>query len=210
MRRIVIGIAGGTGSGKSTITKRLLKMTGYDKAINLKQDDYYKDQGHLNLEQREKTNYDQPEAFDVELLVDHLKKLKEGKAVEIPQYDFEKHTRKPHGIKLDPREIIIIEGTLILAIESIRDLIDIRIYVDTDCDVRILRRIKRDMMERGRSLDSVIDQYYATVKPAHIFYVEPSKRFADIIMPEGGNNEIALGLVQSKINSIIKDNEKSY
>lgn len=210
MRRIVIGIAGGTGSGKSTITKRLLEMTGYDKAIYLKQDDYYKDQGHLNLEQREKTNYDQPEAFDVELLVDHLKKLKEGKAVEVPQYDFEKHTRKPHGIKLDPREIIIIEGTLILAIESIRDLIDIRIYVDTDCDVRILRRIKRDMMERGRSLDSVIDQYYATVKPAHIFYVEPSKRFADIIMPEGGNNEIALGLVQSKINSIIKDNEKSY
>lgn len=209
MKRIVIGIAGGSGSGKSTVANRIFEMSGSDHALLLKQDDYYKDQSHLSEEERKETNYDQPGALDLDLFVKHIEMLKEGEGIDIPQYDFEKHTRKKEGIHLDPKEIILVEGILIFADKVVRDLLDIKIFVDTDCDVRVLRRIKRDMVERGRTLDSVIDQYYKTVRPAHIEFVEPSKRFADLIIPEGGNNEVAIALIDSKIKSIIKSNKIS-
>lgn len=203
-RPILIGIAGGTGSGKSTVTKEIFKTISDDNVIVIEQDSYYKDQSHLSFEQRIDTNYDHPDAFDNKLLIKHLSELLEGKVIEKPIYDFENHNRKKETIRVEPKDIIILEGILILFEKEIRDLLDIKIFVDTDSDVRIIRRILRDMKDRGRTLDSVIVQYMGTVRPAHLQFVEPTKRYADIIIPEGGYNKVAIDIIVAKINEIIK------
>ena len=203
-RPILIGIAGGTGSGKSTVTNEIAKNITESNIAIIEQDSYYKAQDHLSYDDRVKTNYDHPFAFDNELLVSHLKDILKGKAIDKPIYDFENHNRKNETIKVEARDIVILEGILILSEKDIRDLLDIKIFVDTDADVRVLRRILRDIKERGRSLDSIILQYINTVRPAHLQFVEQSKRYADIIIPEGGHNKVAIDIILAKINEIIK------
>lgn len=204
-RSILIGITGGTGSGKSTVAKEIYKSIEETNVVVIEQDSYYKSQSNLTFEERKNTNYDHPFAFDNNLLIEHLNKLLKGLPIEKPIYDFEKHNRKKETIKVWPKEIIILEGLLILDDERIRDLLDIKIFVDTDSDVRVIRRINRDIKERGRSLDSVIEQYMKTVRPAHMQFVEPSKKYADIIIPEGGYNKVAIDIMVTKIKSIIDD-----
>ena len=201
---ILIGIAGGTGSGKSTITKEIFKSINDNNIAIIEQDSYYKDQSDLSYEERVKTNYDHPDAFDNELLIKHLKDLANGKSINKPIYDFENHNRKKETIVVEPKDIIILEGILILFEEEIRELQEIKIFVDTDSDVRVIRRILRDIRDRGRTLDSVINQYMSTVRPAHLQFVEPTKRYADIIIPEGGYNKVAIDIIVAKINEIIK------
>lgn len=201
---IVVGIAGGTGSGKSTITSSL-KEKLKDTVVVIEQDSYYKDQSSLPFEERIKTNYDHPFAFDNDLLVEHVLSLKAQKSIEKPIYDFETHNRKKETILVEPCDVIIVEGILILYEEAVRDLLDIKIFVDTDSDVRIIRRILRDIKERGRTLDSVIMQYLNTVRPSHLQFIEPSKRYADIIVPEGGYNQVAIDMIHARIKSIIND-----
>lgn len=201
---IVVGIAGGTGSGKSTITSSL-KEKLRDSVVVIEQDSYYKDQSTLPFEERIKTNYDHPFAFDNDLLVEHVLSLKGQKSIEKPIYDFETHNRKKETILVEPCDVIIVEGILILYEEAVRDLLDIKIFVDTDSDVRIIRRILRDIKERGRTLDSVIMQYLNTVRPSHLQFIEPSKRYADIIVPEGGYNKVAIDMIYARIQSIIND-----
>lgn len=208
MRPILIGLCGGSGSGKSTVTEQLYAKTGSERCTVIRQDNYYKDQSHLSFEDRQKTNYDHPFAFDNDLFIEHLKMLREGKGIDMPGYDFSVHNRKKESVRLEPKDIILIEGILLFSEPRILDLLDMRIFVDTDSDVRILRRIKRDMKERARSLDSVIDQYMATVRPAHLQFVEPSKRYADIIVPEGGYNKVAVDLIQTKVDYILEGRKK--
>ncbi|EFI42435.1 MULTISPECIES: uridine kinase [Peptoniphilus] len=202
---IIIGIAGGSGSGKSTVTNELKAMLDDNKVVIIEQDSYYKDQSALPFEQRVKTNYDHPFAFDNDLLIEHLKKFKNNESIEKPIYDFEVHNRKEETKIIEPKEVIILEGILILSEKEIRDLLDIKIFVDTDSDVRIIRRILRDIKERGRSLESVILQYMSTVRPANMQFVEPSKKYADIIIPEGGYNKVAIDLIYSKIKSFLDE-----
>ena len=203
-RPLLIGITGGTGSGKSTVSKEIFKSIHEKKIVIIEQDSYYKDQSNLTFEERVKTNYDHPFAFDNELFVKHLKDLMNNKPIEKPIYDFEKHTRKKETITVEPKDIIIVEGILLLFEEEIRNLLDIKVFVDTDSDVRIIRRILRDIKDRGRTLDSVILQYMETVRPAHLQFIEPTKRYADIIIPEGGYNKVAIDIIVAKINSILK------
>lgn len=204
---ILIGITGGTGSGKSTVSKEIFKTVPEKDIVVIEQDSYYKDQSDLSYNERIKTNYDHPSAFDNVLLVEHLKKLVEGKSIQKPIYDFEKHNRKEETIKVEPKKIIILEGILVLYEKEVRDLLDIKIFVDTDSDVRVIRRILRDIKDRGRTLDSVILQYMETVRPAHLQFIEPSKRYADINIPEGGYNKVAIDLIVQKIKSILSENE---
>ncbi len=201
---ILIGIAGGTGSGKSTVTKEIFKEIKEDKITIIEEDSYYKEQSDISFEDRVKTNYDHPDAFDNELLKKHLSDLLNGKSIEKPIYDFENHNRKAETLTVEPKDIIILEGILIFFEKEIRDLLDIKIFVDTDSDVRVIRRILRDIKDRGRTLDSVILQYMSTVRPAHLQFIEPTKRYADIIIPEGGFNKVAIDLIVTKINEIIK------
>lgn len=201
---ILIGITGGTGSGKSTIADALYSNFSKDRITMIQQDMYYKDQSHLSMEERVKTNYDHPMAFDNDLLVEHLQKLIRGEAIEKPRYDFTIHNRAKDTTTVEPREIIIVEGILILEDERIRDLLDIKVYVDTDADIRILRRLVRDIDERGRTVESVIDQYLKMVRPMHMEFTEPTKRYADIIIPEGGHNYVAIDILMAKIRDILK------
>lgn len=205
---ILIGITGGTGSGKSTVSKEILKKIKDTDICIIQQDSYYKDQSHLSFDERVNTNYDHPFAFDNDLLIEHLKKLLDNKSIEKPIYDFNTHTRKKETIKVNPKKIIILEGILILSEKEIRDLLDIKVFVDTDADVRVIRRIMRDIKNRGRTLDSVVNQYMSTVRPAHLQFVEPSKKYADIIIPEGGYNKVAVDIIVSKIKSIIEEHDK--
>jgi len=202
-RAVVIGITGGTGSGKSTVAKAIFKSIPEDNILILKQDAYYKKQSHLSMEEKIKTNYDHPLAFDTDLLIDHLKLLLDYKAIEKPIYDFSIHDRRQETVYVEPREVIVLEGIMILEDKRLRDLLDIKIFVDTDSDVRILRRIKRDIRDRGRTLESVISQYLATVKPAHSQFIEPTKKYADIIIPEGGYNRVAIDIMVAKVRSMV-------
>ena len=206
-RPVVIGITGGTGSGKSTIAREICRSFDKNCIAMIEQDCYYKDQSHLTLEERVKTNYDHPHAFDTELLVKHLKDLIDGKPIEKPQYDFEIHNRKVETIPVDPREIIIVEGLLVLEDESLRDMLDIKIYVDTDADVRFIRRMLRDIKERGRTVDSVITQYLTVVKQMHEQFTENTKKYADIIIPEGGHNKVAIDVIKGNIHQILAREE---
>ncbi|WP_277261687.1 uridine kinase [Peptoniphilus lacrimalis] len=203
-KTLLIGISGGTGSGKSTVTKKLVELIKEENVAVIEEDSYYKDQSNISFEERVKTNYDHPFAFDNKLLIEHLKDLKSGKSIDKPLYDFELHNRKKETLLVEAKEVVILEGILILSEEEIRDLLDIKVFVDTDSDVRIIRRILRDIKERGRSLDSVIYQYMKTVRPAHLQFIEPSKKYADIIIPEGGYNDVAIDLIYQKIKSIIE------
>ena len=203
---VIIGIAGGSASGKTSIAKQLYDyFKGHHKVKILKQDDYYKDQSHLSFEERAKTNYDHPFAFDTDLLVEHLKKLKKKERIEKPTYDYTLHTRSSVTEVIEKRDVIILEGIFVLAEPSIRELCDILVYVDTDSDIRFIRRLKRDIEERGRSLQSVCDQYLTTVRPMHEQFIEPSKKYAHIIIPEGGSNLVAVDLLTTKIKSIVDD-----
>jgi uridine kinase len=204
---ITIGIAGGTGSGKTTITHQLMRRFG-DNVSVIYHDNYYKAHDDITYEQRTKLNYDCPDAFDTDLLVRDLSALRRGESVDCPVYDYTVHNRSKKTITVKAAPVIIIEGILILQSKELRDLMDIKIFVDTDADVRILRRIVRDVRDRGRSLESVVNQYLGTVKPMHEMYVEPSKRFADIIIPEGGHNLVAVGMLIERINAHCANWEK--
>ena len=195
MDTILIGIAGGTGSGKTTLANNLVNYFGRDEVSILRHDNYYKRHDELTYEERTRLNYDHPDAFDTELLCDHIRQLKAGKPVEMPVYDYTIHNRSDQTTLVLPNPVIILEGIMIFAEPALVDLMDFRIFVDTDADERILRRILRDVKQRGRSLDSVIDQYLTTVKPMHEQFVEPSKRRAHIIIPEGGRNEAAMQVI---------------
>lgn len=203
-RRISIGITGGTGSGKSTIAREIYKQFDDTCIAMLEQDSYYKDQSNLSFEERIKTNYDHPDAFDTALLVEHLNLLMEGQAIEKPIYNFEIHNRMQQTVLVQPKEIIIVEGILVLQEKILRDMLDIKIYVDTDADVRFIRRLVRDINERGRTTDSVINQYLNVVKPMHEQFTEPTKRHADIIIPEGGHNKVAIDIITSNIRQSLQ------
>lgn len=200
----VIGIVGGSGSGKTTVTKRIIEELTKEKVVLIEQDYYYKDQSHMTMEERIKTNYDHPDAFDNELLCSQLADLIAGKTVEMPRYDYVNHTRSSEIVVQKPQDIIIVEGLFGLYSKQIRDFLDIKIFVDTPSDIRILRRLLRDMNERGRSVDSVINQYLTSVRPMHEQYIQPSKQYADIIIPDGGYNDIAVDILITKIKSILE------
>lgn len=198
---IIIGIAGGSGSGKSTFTNKLKDLYG-DRITVLYHDNYYRRNDHLTLEERRKINYDDPEALETDLLVDHLRKLKEGEPIQCPTYDYSKHNRKEEVLEVKPNRIVVVEGILALQNPELRDLFDIKIYVEADADERILRRVSRDVKERGRDLDGIIDQYLTTVKPMHYIYVEPTRALADIVI-NSGRNEVAFDLVKTKIDQLL-------
>ncbi|HGF7638604.1 TPA: uridine kinase [Enterococcus faecium] len=200
---IIIGVTGGSGSGKTSVSRAIFNNFPDHSIMMLEQDSYYKDQSHLNFEERLNTNYDHPFAFDNDLLIQHVGDLLNYKAIEKPVYDYVAHTRSQATIIQEPKEVIILEGILILEDERLRDLMDIKVYVDTDDDIRIIRRIKRDMEERGRTLDSVIEQYLTVVKPMYHQFIEPTKRYADIIVPEGGENHVAIDLITTKVASFL-------
>ena len=201
---VVIGVAGGTGSGKSTLVKRLQEAFKNDDVATICHDFYYKAHPELTYEERTKLNYDHPDAFDTLLMVEHIKALKEGKAVECPTYSFVEHNRTDETLHVEPSKVIIVDGILIFENEELRNIMDIKVYVDTDADVRLARRILRDVRERGRSMESVISQYTTTVKPMHEQFVEPSKRYADVIIPEGGFNSVAVSMLIQNIRSIVE------
>jgi uridine kinase len=206
-KSVIIGIAGGTASGKTSLAKRLAKTYGRSSSVLIiRQDDYYKDQRHMTMDERLKVNYDHPLAFDNDLLAQHLRDLSTGKAIQKPTYDFAQYTRTEAVELVKPAEVIVIEGLFILEDELLRSLCDIKLFVDTPADVRFIRRLKRDVRDRGRSMDLVIDQYLTTVRVMHDTFIEPSKRYADVIVPEGGKNEVAVDLLTTKINSIIQSN----
>lgn len=204
MKTLIIGIAGGTGSGKTTLAEKLARIFGNDVAI-IKHDSYYKRQDGLSLADRAKQNYDHPNSFDTELMVEHIKKLKAGESIFCPVYDYSLHNRSDKTERIEPKRVIITEGIMILESSELRSLMDIRIFVDTDADVRIIRRIMRDVKERGRTLDSVVGQYLTTVKPMHEQFVEPSKKYADVIVPEGGNNAVALEMLATRIKEELRN-----
>ena len=204
MEHLVIGICGGTGSGKTTLAKRIFKKFKED-SVHLSMDCYYKDNALLSFEERSKINYDHPKAFDSDLLISHIKDLKEDKSIMHPTYDFTNHRRGDKWEQIDSKKIIIVEGILLFENKALVDLLDIKIFVDTDADVRIIRRILRDVKDRGRTLDSVVNQYLTTVKPMHERFVEPSKRVADVIVPEGGHNNVAVDMIIGTIRKKIED-----
>lgn len=193
---LTIGIAGGTGSGKTTVARAVIDRLGADKVTFISQDNYYKDHPHLTMAEREKINYDHPLVFENELLIEHLKQLSAGQPAEAPVYDFTTHSRFANKtVMLAPCKIVVVEGLHVLSDENLREMIDIKVFVDTDPDVRILRRVLRDIEERGRSIHSIHDQYLKTVKPMHEAFIEPSKKYADLIIPQGGENEVGIELL---------------
>ena len=203
---ILIGIAGGSGSGKTLVSNTVLSLLGSDRILIIEQDSYYRDLSHLNIEERRHHNFDHPDAFDRDLLISHLVDLKNGKTIQQPQYDYIHHARMQEQKTIEPQPIVILEGILILEDPGLRELMDIKVYVDTDADIRLIRRIRRDVKKRGRTLDSVLEQYETFVQPMHLQFVEPSKRYADIIIPEGGKNLVAIDLLVTKIRALLSPN----
>lgn len=200
---LVIGIAGGSGSGKTTVSKEISKRLPADRVLILTEDAYYNDNSALSMDERKKINYDHPNAYDTDLLIEQLQDLLDGKAIELPTYNFNILSRAKDTIHVEPADIIILEGILVLASEELRKFMDIKLFVDSDDDIRFIRRLQRDTQERGRSIDWIISQYLATVKPSYNQFVEPSKKYADIIIPQGGENQVAIDMVSSKLLSII-------
>jgi len=196
---LVVGIAGGTGSGKTTVAAKLAAAMPPGRCITIEHDAYYRDQGHLPPAERAGINYDHPSSLESELLAEHLRWLRAGRAVDIPIYDFSSHTRRPETRRIPPSRVIIVEGILVFTEPALREQLDIKIFVDTDADIRLIRRIRRDLEQRGRTFQSVRDQYYATVRPMHLEHVEPSKRWADLIVPEGGDNKVALDVMLGQL-----------
>ncbi len=202
MKTTVIGVAGGSGSGKTTIAQNIVQMIGRDRVAWVQHDSYYRHRPELSFEERSGQNYDHPRSLETELMVEHVKTLMGGKEVKIPSYDFANHLRSEIVNSVEPAQIILLEGILIFAEPALLELMDIKIYVDTDADVRFIRRLKRDMEERGRTQESVVEQYMTTVRPMHLQFVEPSKRKADVIIPEGGQNHVAMDMVVALLESV--------
>jgi uridine kinase len=207
MESVVIGVAGGTGSGKTTVAREILRRAGTDQISLIQHDAYYKDLSGLPPAQRAMQNFDHPDALDNALLIAHLQELKAGRPIPIPVYDFTTHTRTNETRRIEPRRVILVEGILIFADEELRRLMDVKIYVDTDGDIRFIRRLQRDIADRGRTMESVIRQYLATVRPMHQEFVEPSKRYADVIIPEGGFNEVAMEMISARIRALLGSGE---
>ena len=201
-KTLVIGVAGGSGSGKTTVVRRIVENIGDSQVIVLEHDRYYRDRNDLRLEERAALNYDHPDSLETDLLVQHVEALRDGRAVDVPMYDFARHARKPSTERVAPRRAIIVEGILIYTDAALRRLMDVKVFVDTDDDTRFIRRLQRDISERGRTVQSVIDQYLSTVKPMHLEFVEPSKRYADIILPQGGHNAVAVDMLMTLIRSL--------
>lgn len=202
---IIIGVTGGSGSGKTSVSRAILANFPNAKIAMIEHDSYYKDQSHLTFEERVTINYDHPLAFETDLLINHLKELIADRPVDIPIYDYIQHTRSEKSYRQEPQDVFIVEGILVLEDQRLRDLMDIKLFVDTDDDIRIIRRIKRDMQERGRSLDSIIEQYTRVVKPMYHQFIEPTKRYADIVVPEGVSNLVAIDLINTKVASILNE-----
>jgi uridine kinase len=201
---LVIGIAGGSGSGKTTVAQAILQRVGPDRIAFLQHDSYYKDLSGLPPTQRAEVNFDHPNSLETELLIEHIATLREGKPVEVPIYDFSTHSRTAATFTVQPRRVILVEGILIFTEAALRELFDVKIFVDTDSDLRLIRRLERDIAERGRTAQSVIKQYQTTVRPMHLEFVEPSKRYADVIIPEGGFNTAALDMVVARVDALLK------
>jgi uridine kinase len=202
-RPLIIGICGGTGSGKTTITSRIIDAISEANVLVLEQDNYYKAFAELSFEERTKQNFDHPESMDTALMAEHVRRLREGQSIDRPTYDFANYRRLDATVRVAPRPAIIIEGILIFESRALRDLMDVKIFVDTDADLRFIRRLVRDIRDRGRTMESVVEQYMKTVRPMHLEFVEPSKRYADVIIPEGGHNEVGIDLVIQKIRSLV-------
>ncbi len=202
MSSFVIGVAGGSGSGKTTVVRRIVDSLGLDQVTWLDHDRYYRDRNDLRLEERAALNYDHPDALETDLMVQHVRALKAGHAVDVPQYDFTRHARLAETNTFQPRRALIVEGILVFTDAALRELMDIKVFVDTDSDTRFIRRLQRDVAERGRTMDAVIDQYQHTVKPMHFEFVEPSKRYADVIIPLGGHNTVAVDLLLTMLRSV--------
>lgn len=205
MKPLVIGVAGGTGSGKTTVASRILDRVGAEHITYIAHDAYYRDLSHLPERLRAQVNFDHPDALETELLVEHLKRLRDEEPVEIPIYDFTTHTRTDRTQRVEVASVVIVEGILVFVEPDLRNLFDVKIYIDTDADVRFIRRLRRDIEERGRSVESVCEQYLSTVRPMHLEFVEPSKRYADVIIPEGGFNEVAIGMVAARIKDMLAE-----
>ena len=206
---LVIGIAGGSGSGKTTVSQAIMQRAGRDNAVYIQHDSYYKDLSDLPPAQRATTNFDHPNSLETELMVEHVRQLKAGHPVEVPSYDFTTHTRRKESHRVEPRPVVIVEGILLFTEPRMRELCDLKLFVDTDADIRFIRRLERDLSERGRSLESVIQQYQATVRPMHLEFVEPSKRYADLIVPEGGYNQVAMDVFMARIESKLREFKQS-
>ena len=204
-RPYIVGIAGGTGSGKTTVAHKLASAMPPGRCVTIEHDAYYRDQGHLPPDERDAINYDHPEALESSLLALHLRELRNGRTVEVPIYDFATHTRCRETRSVPAARVIIVEGILVFTEAALREQMDIKIFVDTDADIRLMRRIRRDLEQRGRTFQSVHDQYYATVRPMHLEHVEPSKRWADLILPEGGDNRIALDILMGQLWRAVND-----
>ena len=202
MAPFVIGVAGGSGSGKTTVVRRIVDSLGPEQVTWLDHDRYYRDRNDLRLEERAALNYDHPDALETDLMVEHVRMLKAGQAIEAPQYDFTRHARLAQTDEFLSRRALIVEGILVFTDAALRELMDLKVFVDTDSDTRFIRRLQRDVAERGRTMDSVIDQYQSTVKPMHLEFVEPSKRYADVIIPLGGHNTVAVDLVLTMLRSV--------
>jgi uridine kinase len=205
MRPIVIGVAGGTGSGKTTVASRILERVGAQHIAYIAHDAYYRDLRHLPDRLRAQVNFDHPDALETELMIEHLRRLRAGQPVEIPIYDFTTHMRTNRTQRVEVAAVVIVEGILVFVEPELRELFDVKIYIDTDADVRFIRRLRRDIKDRGRSVESVCQQYLSTVRPMHLEFVEPSKRYADVIIPEGGFNEVAIEMVASRLRVLLRD-----
>lgn len=203
MKAVIVGVAGGTGSGKTTVANAIVKRIGADRIVCIEHDSYYRDHPDIPLEKRAALNYDHPDSLENALLVQHLADLREGRAVDVPIYDFTRHLRRRETRRVEPRPVVVVEGILIFADKALRDMMDVKIFVDTDADIRFIRRLARDIRERGRTMDSVVHQYLGTVRPMHLEFVEPSKRYADVIIPEGGFNTIAVDMVVARLERIL-------